>query len=98
MLYRLRNLECKNKVSLDRFHQKKNTIHTTKNFINMQKRFKFAIIVLCLYLTSGADCQIYKAIQPDTLTLKLDSIERIFLKKNLVLLAQHYNRSEEHTS
>ena len=57
----------------------------------MQKRFKFAIIVLCLYLTTGADCQIYTAIQLDTLSLKLDSIERIFLQKNLVLLAQRYN-------
>ena len=57
----------------------------------MQKIFKFAFVLLCLHLTFRAECQNYKFIQPDTLSIKLDSLERIFVTKNLLLLAQRYN-------
>jgi len=57
----------------------------------MQKLYKFAFMVLCLHLAYGAECQNYKFIQPDTLSIKLDSLERVFVKKNLLLLAQRYN-------
>ena len=56
----------------------------------MQK-IKFAIAVLCLVLTSAAKSQTDSGIMPDSLHLKLDSAETIFLQKNLLLLAQHYN-------
>src|ERR1035437_2679844 len=57
----------------------------------MQKLIKFAIMVLCLLPAMEAESQIYNLSKADTLSLKLDSIERIFLQKNLVLLAQRYN-------
>lgn len=63
----------------------------TKYFIIMQKLIKFAIMVLCLFPAIEAECQIYNLSKADTLNLKLDSIEHIFLQKNLVLLAQRYN-------
>lgn len=57
----------------------------------MQKLIKFAIMVLCLLPAMEAESQIYILSKADTISLKLDSIEHIFLQKNLVLLAQRYN-------
>src|ERR1035437_3733832 len=57
----------------------------------MQKLLKFAIMILCLLLTFESESQIYNSMKSDTLVLKLDSVESIFLQRNLVLLAQHYN-------
>ncbi|MDP4240246.1 MAG: TolC family protein [Bacteroidota bacterium] len=57
----------------------------------MRKLIKFAIIALCLYPALEAKSQIDIGIRPDTLSLKLDSVENIFLQKNLLLLAQRYN-------
>ncbi len=57
----------------------------------MQKLLRFAIMILCLLLTFESECQIYNSMKSDTLVLKLDSIESIFLQRNLVLLAQRYN-------
>jgi len=48
-------------------------------------------MVLCLLPAMEAESQINTLIKADTLCLKLDSIERVFLQKNLVLLAQRYN-------
>ena len=71
--------------------KRETTIHTNQNPIDMQKIVKFAFVVLCLHLTYRAECQNYKFIKSDTLSIKLDSIERIFVNKNLLLLAQRYN-------
>ena len=57
----------------------------------MQKNLKFAIVALCLFFTVEAKSQFDYNIKPDTLNLNLDSIENIFLQKNLLLLAQRYN-------
>jgi cobalt-zinc-cadmium efflux system outer membrane protein len=57
----------------------------------MQKLIRFAIAVICLFMATEANSQIEKEIRPDTLSLKLDSLERIFVRKNLLLLAQRYN-------
>jgi len=57
----------------------------------MQKFIKLATILLCLMWTTQAKSQTDYGIKPDTLNLKLDSVENIFLRKNLVLLAQRYN-------
>lgn len=58
----------------------------------VQKYIKRIAIALCLLLiTSEAKSQTDKGILPDTLSLKLDSVENIFLRKNLFLLAQRYN-------
>ena len=57
----------------------------------MQKLIRFAIAVICLFMATEAKSQIEKEIRPDTLSLKLDSLERIFVRKNLLLLAQRYN-------
>lgn len=48
-------------------------------------------IAFCLLLATQAKSQADKDIRPDTLTLKLDSLENIFLRKNLLLLAQRFN-------
>jgi cobalt-zinc-cadmium efflux system outer membrane protein len=42
-------------------------------------------------MATEAKSQIEKEIRSDTLSLKLDSVERIFVRKNLLLLAQRYN-------
>ena len=57
----------------------------------MQKYIKLAIIALCLVFTTIAKSQTDKDMRPDTLNLKLDSLENIFLRKNLLLLAQRFN-------
>jgi cobalt-zinc-cadmium efflux system outer membrane protein len=58
----------------------------------MQRFIKSAIIALCLlFLTTVAKSQSYAGIEPDTLKMKLDSVEHVFLRKNLMLLAQRYN-------
>jgi len=58
----------------------------------MQKfSMKFAIIVLCLFSATVAKSQTDNGFKPDSLCLKLDSAEHIFLQKNLLLLAQRYN-------
>src|ERR1035437_3351191 len=57
----------------------------------MQRFIKLATILLCLMWTTEAKSQTDYGIKPDTLNLKLDSVENIFLRKNLVLLAQRYN-------
>ncbi|MDR3654012.1 MAG: TolC family protein [Paludibacter sp.] len=58
----------------------------------MQRFIKSAIIALCLLLlTTVAKSQSYAGIEPDTLRMKLDSVEHVFLRKNLMLLAQRYN-------
>jgi cobalt-zinc-cadmium efflux system outer membrane protein len=46
---------------------------------------------MCLVFTTMAKSQTDKDMRPDTLNLNLDSLENIFLRKNLLLLAQHYN-------
>ena len=56
------------------------------------KRFiKLTILALCLLVTTEAKSQFESGILPDTLSLKLDSVENRFLQKNLLLLAQRYN-------
>ena len=57
----------------------------------MQRFIKLAILALCLILTFEAKSQTDYGIKPDTLNIKLDSIESVFLQKNLLLLAQRYN-------
>src|ERR1035437_5984863 len=57
----------------------------------MQKYIKLAVIALCLVFTTIAKSQTDKDMRPDTLNLKLDSLENIFLRKNLLLLAQRFN-------
>jgi len=57
----------------------------------MQKYLKFATVLLCLFVALQSEAQISNSIKPDTLILKLDSVERIFLQKNLLLMAQRYN-------
>jgi len=57
----------------------------------MQRFLKFAFATLCLFLTIEAQAQTDYGIKPDTINLKLDSLENRFLQKNLLLLAQRYN-------
>lgn len=57
----------------------------------IQRFIKFSIITLCLFATIKAQSQTDNGLRPDTLSLKLDSVESIFLHKNLLLLAQRYN-------
>ena len=57
----------------------------------MQRFIKLAIIAVCASVTTAVQSQTYSGVEPDTLKLKLDSIEKVFLKKNLMLLAQRYN-------
>lgn len=57
----------------------------------MQKLLKLAIIILCLYPTIEGKSQISNSLRTDTLSLKLDSLENLFVQKNLMLLAQRYN-------
>jgi cobalt-zinc-cadmium efflux system outer membrane protein len=59
--------------------------------MKMQRILKFAFVILCLLLTIEAKAQTDFGIKPDTLSLKLDSVENRFLQKNLLLLAQRYN-------
>jgi len=59
--------------------------------MKMQRFLKFAFAVLCLSLTIEAQAQTNYGIKPDTISLKLDSLEKGFLQKNLLLLAQRYN-------
>src|ERR1700684_3891221 len=48
------------------------------------KPFIFVVAALCVNLASGQ-------VHADTLNIKLDSAERIFLRNNYSLLAQKYN-------
>ena len=57
----------------------------------MQRFIRLAIIAMCVSVTTVVKSQPYSGIEPDTLKLKLDSLENVFLRKNLVLLAQRYN-------
>ena len=57
----------------------------------MQRIIKFAFVILCYLLTIEAKAQSDFRIKPDTVSLKLDSLENGFLQKNLLLLAQRYN-------
>jgi len=57
----------------------------------MQRFIKLAVIFLCLTLTTIASAQKASTLGTDTVTLKLDSLQSIFLHKNLMLLAQRYN-------
>jgi len=54
----------------------------------MQRILKFAFVALCALVIIEAKAQ---TIKPDTLNIKLDSLENRFLQKNLLLLAQRYN-------
>ena len=54
----------------------------------MQRILKFAFVALCALVIVEAKAQ---TIKPDTLNIKLDSLENRFLQKNLLLLAQRYN-------
>ncbi len=57
----------------------------------IQRFLKFSIIAVCLFMATKANSQTDINLRPDTLTLKLHSVEDIFLHKNLLLLAQRYN-------
>jgi len=57
----------------------------------MQRFIKLAMILLCLISVSEVKSQTDYGIKPDTLNIKLDSLESVFLQKNLLLLAQRYN-------
>ena len=57
----------------------------------MQKFIRLAAIAVCLLLTIQAKSQQDKSFISDTLSMKLDSVESVFLHKNLLLLAQRYN-------
>lgn len=59
--------------------------------MKMQRILKFAFVVLCLLLAIDAKSQQDYGIKPDTISLRLDSLENGFLQKNLLLLAQRYN-------
>ena len=59
--------------------------------MKMQRFLKFAFVILCYLLTIEAKAQSDFRIKPDTVSLKLDSLENGFLQKNLLLLAQRYN-------
>ena len=48
------------------------------------KPFVLAIATLCVNLASGQ-------VHTDTLSIKLDSAEKLFLSGNFILLAQKYN-------
>jgi len=52
---------------------------------------KLAALVLCLLSAVVAKSQSDVGFRPDTLRMKLDSVETVFLRKNLMLLAQRYN-------
>ena len=57
----------------------------------MQRFIKLALILLYLVSVSEVKSQTDYGIKSDTLNIKLDSIEHVFLRKNLLLLAQRYN-------
>jgi outer membrane protein, heavy metal efflux system len=59
--------------------------------MEMQRTLKFAFAALCLLLNIEAKAQPDYGIKPDTISLRLDSLEAGFVKKNLLLLAQRYN-------
>ncbi|MBB3186747.1 TolC family protein [Microbacter margulisiae] len=61
----------------------------------MQSKIKTIVIVLLLSFAIKGQAQTISQpiMQADTIHLTLDSIETIFLHKNLLLLAQHYNIS-----
>jgi outer membrane protein, heavy metal efflux system len=56
------------------------------------KRGKFVVIVLCLLATSRIGfSQLPTKVPPDTLRITLPEAEQLFLQKNLLLLAAKYN-------
>jgi len=57
----------------------------------MQKNIRFVITAVCIILTTTVKSQTDNAIKQDSLHLTLESAERMFLNKNLLLLAQHSN-------
>ena len=52
---------------------------------------KFIVVTLFMMINAYARSQTEIGIKPDTLYLKQDSIEGIFVRKNLLLLAQRFN-------
>lgn len=52
---------------------------------------KFIVVALFMMINAYARSQTEIGIKPDTLYLKQDSIESIFVRKNLLLLAQRFN-------
>jgi len=57
----------------------------------IQRFIKLSMLAVCFFVSTEAKSQIGQGIRPDTLSLKLDSLENIFLRKNLLLLAQRFN-------
>ena len=57
----------------------------------MQTVKQFVLITICTFLTIMAKAQTDTIFRPDSLCLKIDSVESLFLQKNLLLLAQRYN-------
>lgn len=57
----------------------------------MQRCIKLALILLYLVSVPEVKSQTVYSIKSDTLNINLDSIEHVFLRKNLLLLAQRYN-------
>jgi cobalt-zinc-cadmium efflux system outer membrane protein len=59
-------------------------------FFKRSQKWLYALLIACICLGSTANAQTPK-FQQDTLHLKLDSAEHIFIRQNLSLLAQKYN-------
>ncbi len=58
----------------------------------IKNRFlKFIFVISFMIMTFFAHSQTEIGIKPDTLYLKQDSVEHIFVRKNLLLLAQRFN-------
>jgi cobalt-zinc-cadmium efflux system outer membrane protein len=57
----------------------------------IQRFIKLGMLAVCLFMATEAKSQTGQGIKPDTLSLRLDSLENIFLRKNLLLLAQRFN-------
>jgi len=61
-----------------------------KNFMHLLHKWHYALVIGCLFGGSIANAQTPK-FQLDTMRLKLDSAEHLFIKQNMMLLAQKYN-------
>ena len=59
--------------------------------MNKNRFMKFIVVTLFMMINAYARSQTEIGIKPDTLYLKQDSIEGIFVRKNLLLLAQRFN-------
>jgi outer membrane protein, heavy metal efflux system len=59
--------------------------------MNKNRFMKFIVVALFMMINAYARSQTEIGIKPDTLYLKQDSIESIFVRKNLLLLAQRFN-------